>query len=251
MSLADEYRQQYRWRSWSRAYDLLPLVPGDIVLDLGCAIGDHAADLAARGGRVIGIDANAELLAVARARGIADAEFRLTDLAGWSEPRLVAAGLWCSFVPAYFPDLAAVLRRWTRAVRPGGWVMLIEVDNLFGHEPMSATTRREFERFYDEAFARGRYDFRMGRKLATHARSAALEVVHEFSLPDLELAFDGEARSEVLEAWARRFHRMPALSAFFGAEFEAIRSQFLATLASSEHCAVARVHGVMARVAGG
>jgi SAM-dependent methyltransferase len=248
MSLAEEYRQQYRWRSWSRAYDLLPLVPGDTVLDLGCAIGDHAADLAARGGRLIGIDANAELLAVARARGIADAEFQLTDLAGWSQPGLGAAGQWCSFVPAYFPDLAAVLRRWTQAVRPGGWVMLIEVDDLFGHEPMSTATRRQFERLYDEALCDGRYDFRMGRKLEAHARSAGLEVVDELSLPDLELAFEGAARSEVLEAWARRFDRMHMLPAVFGAAFGAIRSQFLAALASPEHHSAARVLCVKALV---
>ena len=50
------------------------------MLDLGCAVGDLAAELAARGARVIGMDLNEELLAEARARGLPGARFDLGDL---------------------------------------------------------------------------------------------------------------------------------------------------------------------------
>lgn len=71
MNLSDEYRNQLAWRSWSSVMDLLPAVDGQLVLDLGCGVGDQAFELAARGASVIGIDANEELLATARAKSSA------------------------------------------------------------------------------------------------------------------------------------------------------------------------------------
>jgi 2-polyprenyl-3-methyl-5-hydroxy-6-metoxy-1,4-benzoquinol methylase len=66
MSLAEEYRRQLAWRSWAIILDALPLLPGHKVLDLGCAVGDQAAELAARGARVLGVDLDEELLQAAR-----------------------------------------------------------------------------------------------------------------------------------------------------------------------------------------
>jgi len=163
-TLVAEYRAQYAWRSWRSLYDSLPIAPGELVLDLGCAVGDQSRDLEARGARILGIDANAELLDAARERSIPNASFFEADLATWSDPTLGAAGLWCSFVPAYFPDFAPVLARWVTSLRHDAWIMLVEIDDLFGHEPLSADIRARFERFYDDALAARRYDFRMGRK---------------------------------------------------------------------------------------
>jgi cyclopropane fatty-acyl-phospholipid synthase-like methyltransferase len=80
MSLADEYQRQLAWRSWPTILDELPLHPGQKVLDLGCAAGDLAAELVARGAFVIGVDLNEELLQAARAKGLSNAEFLLGDL---------------------------------------------------------------------------------------------------------------------------------------------------------------------------
>ena len=66
MTVIDELRAQHRWRGWHRYYERLPLRPGDRVLDLGCAIGDQAADLAACGATVHGIDGHDEFLTFAR-----------------------------------------------------------------------------------------------------------------------------------------------------------------------------------------
>lgn len=46
---------------------LLPVEPGDRVLDLGCGTGHHAAALAQRGVQVVGLDADAAMLKRARA----------------------------------------------------------------------------------------------------------------------------------------------------------------------------------------
>lgn len=45
----------------------LPVEPGELVLDLGCGTGRHAAELAARGARVVGMDADEQMLDKARA----------------------------------------------------------------------------------------------------------------------------------------------------------------------------------------
>ncbi len=58
MTIVDEYARQRKWRSWQIVIDALPDLNQACVLDLGCGIGDLAADLSARGARVIGVDSN-------------------------------------------------------------------------------------------------------------------------------------------------------------------------------------------------
>src|SRR5262245_55087882 len=142
--LATEYHRQLAWRSWLLALDSLPDLRGATVLDLGCGVGDVAAELVARGARVIGFDANEQLLAAARARGLPGAEFRTADLRALPDVGTTVDGVWGSFVPAYFPDLVPILRAWTRSLRPGGWLALTELDDLFGHAPLPPRARELF-----------------------------------------------------------------------------------------------------------
>jgi trans-aconitate methyltransferase len=79
-SLSREYRGQCAWRPWARILGELPPLAGSTILDLGCGPGDRAAELAARGARVIGIDTNEELLREARARQLPGVEFRFANL---------------------------------------------------------------------------------------------------------------------------------------------------------------------------
>jgi trans-aconitate methyltransferase len=147
MTLADEYRRQFAWRSWPAILDALHPLEGRTVLDLGCAVGDQAAALAARGARVIGLDASDDLLLEARARGIPNAEFRKADLSALPDLGGPADGIWCSFAAAYFPDLAATLASWREHLRGGGWIALTEIDDLFGHAPLGAGTRSLLEKY--------------------------------------------------------------------------------------------------------
>lgn len=80
MTLSSEYKRQFGWRDWPTIFDALPSLHGQTILDLGCGVGDLAAELVARGARVIGVDMNEELLREARSRQLPNAEFRLGDL---------------------------------------------------------------------------------------------------------------------------------------------------------------------------
>lgn len=240
MLLADEYRRQFAWRAWPTVLERLPASPGQTVLDLGCGVGDLAAELVARGARVIGVDGNDELLAEARARGLADATFHRADL--HALPALGPVdGVWCSFTAAYFPDLPAALARWTAALRPGGWVAFTEIDDMFGHAPLSPRTRALLGGFADDARAAGRYDFHMGRKLAASLRQGGLEPFATLDLSDAELAFCGPAAPAVIDAWQRRLARMQALQRFCGPEFTALAHDLLTCLARPDHTSTANV----------
>jgi trans-aconitate 2-methyltransferase len=103
-------------------HDLLALVeprPGGSVVDLGCGDGRLTA-LAHRtlgAGATLGIDSSAAMMAAAPAGdGLA---FDLGDIGGWTAPAsydvvLSNAGL------HWVPDHAAVLGRWSAALRAGG-----------------------------------------------------------------------------------------------------------------------------------
>ena len=236
--LADQYRRQAAWRSWDLILDALPPLDGQTILDLGCAIGDQAALLSARGARVIGIDANDGFLTIARARNIPNAEFLEADLRTFEGVGQRVDGVWSSFTAAYFPNLPACLINWTRDLRPGGWVALVEIDHLFGHEPVDPRTRKLLDGYAHEAQAAGRYDFHMGRRLAGYA----LKDSRTFDVPDRELSFHGPAEPEVLDAWRARFERMLGLQSFCGGEFEAVREDFLACLQRPDHRSFAKVY---------
>jgi ubiquinone/menaquinone biosynthesis C-methylase UbiE len=114
-------------RFGSATVSRLPLAPGAFVLDLCCGAGASAipaAHAVGPAGRVLGIDAAAPMLELARARaarqGLANIEFRCGDatrtgLADGSVDAVV-----CVFGVFFAPDMAAFMREMWRLVRPGG-----------------------------------------------------------------------------------------------------------------------------------
>jgi len=242
MSLSEEYKKQFSWRSWSTVLEQLPPIAGRFLLDLGCGVGDQTAQLAKRGARVIGIDANEDLLGSARARAISNAEFRMLNLRNLGRVGVAVDGIWCSFTAAYFPDFAPVLASWASLLKPGGWIALTEVDDLFGHEPIPSETRSLLAAYAQDAVLANRYDFHMGSKLRHHVELAGFEVSSTHLLEDKELSFVGPADSAVLEAWRSRLDRMTFLKDFCGFKFERVRQDLLGTLIHPHHWSVATVH---------
>lgn len=247
MNLASEYGRQFAWRDWATAFDAIPNLTNQTVLDLGCAVGDQAAVMTERGARVIGVESNVELLGAAQAKLIPNARFLNADLRQPLEIGATVDGIWCSFTTAYFPALSPVLRQWLQHLRSGGWIALTEIDDLFGHEPLSSSVRSLLDAYVQHAFEQGRYDFRMGRKLEAYMRECGLLVSKAFTLDDQELAFSGPASPDVLQAWNSRFERMTGLRAFCGENFDRVRREFLDCLRSSEHRSLAKVHSCIAR----
>jgi len=241
MTLSVEYKRQFGWRDWPTVFDTLPPVQGQTVLDLGCRVGDLAAEFVARGARVIGVDMNEELLSEARSRQLANAVFEKHDLRTLPDLGIATDGLWSSFTAAYFLDLRTALAAWTRNVKPGGWVALTEIDDLFGHEPLSMPTKALFTAYAEKALAAGWYDFHMGHKLRAHLERSGLAVSKALTLEDQELSFSGPARPEVVDAWPNRFNRMKPLRDFCGQEFERVQNEFLDCLVREDHRSVAKV----------
>jgi len=246
MDLVASYRRQFAWRDWPRALATLPDLRGQTVLDLGCGVGDLAAELATRGARVLGFDGNEELLAAACARKIPHAEFYRADLRALPARDRPADGAWASFAAAYFCDLAPVLQSWREHLRPGGWIALTEIDDLFGHEPVSPRTRALLSAYAEDALRAGRYDFAMGRKLADGLHRAGFTVGKTLQLDDREFAGTGPLPPDVLAAWRERLERMRVLHAFCGGEYPAVRDDLLACLVHPAHRSSATVRFVLA-----
>ena len=106
---------------------------------------------------------------------------------------------------------------------------------------MSPRTTQLLDRCIDDALSGGRYDFRMGRKLAPSLEAAGLSVVRTFDLHDRELAFDGPADPDVIVAWRERFARMHVLRNVCADEFPSVEREFLDALARPDHRCLGRV----------
>ena len=239
MSLASEYKKQYAWRDWDSALSLCPITPDQRVLDLGCGPGDLSAALSSRGVQVTGIDNNAELLAVARER-CPQGVFEKQDLNVLNLEPGKYDGLWCSFTAAYFTDFESVFSGWKTFLKPKAWVCIVDIDDLLGHEPLSAKTRDRVCKFYEELLQKKGYDFRAGRKISDVLEKNGFNV-KSLILKDKELSFQGPADPDVAQAWEDRFNRMRGLQAFFGEDFTAFKKEFKHCIAAAEHRSLCRV----------
>ena len=190
--------------------------------------------------------------------GSADASFDTSVTVNFSEPlatdspfpKLSPAppGKWVRTAPTsvrfepegYFVPFTTTFARWCTFLKPSAWVCLIDIDDLLGHEPRSEATRDTIERFYGEAFEKRRYDFRVGRRLASALESHGFHV-STTELTDRELNFNGPASPEVLEAWRARLARMGGLRSFLGDGLADFTGNFVRTLQSPQHRALCRV----------
>jgi hypothetical protein len=120
------------------------------------------------------------------------------------------------------------------------------MDDLFGHAPLRARFRALLDAFADDTLQAGRYDMRMGRKLAGHLERSGFAVSKELTVDDAELSFHGAATVRVIDAWRARFDRMTGLHAFCGAEYEAVRDEFLDRLGRADHESLSRVYCTVA-----
>jgi ubiquinone/menaquinone biosynthesis C-methylase UbiE len=144
---------------------LLGLEPGERVLDVGCGSGvvtRDAARLVAPGGRAVGLDTSAALLAIARERAAAEGLGELVET--WVGDCRALPFDDASFdvtvaatVLAHVPDAGRALREVVRVTRRGGRVGVFDFDSdsfLLSH-PDRATTRRILNALSDHAAVNG------------------------------------------------------------------------------------------------
>lgn len=98
--------------------ELLDPQPGERILDLGCGTGQLAAEIAARGAEVIGLDASPEMIEQAR-RSYPQLRFMVGDAADF---RLAAPcdAVFSNAVIHWVPDHEGVARAVAGALKPGG-----------------------------------------------------------------------------------------------------------------------------------
>lgn len=130
------------YREWSKTYDrpgngLYPLEepfvhaivdalpPGD-ALDAACGTGRHAAYLAGRGHRVIGVDSSPDMLAHARDR-VPAATFHEAPLDRLPLPGDHVDLAVCALALAHQPDLRPAFAELARVLRPGGHLIVTDV----------------------------------------------------------------------------------------------------------------------------
>jgi SAM-dependent methyltransferase len=100
-------------------------VRGLLVLDAGCGPGLYTEELVVRGAKVVGLDASAAMVDLARRRLGSTARIEEADL----DARLPLADeefdlVVCALAIHYVDDRAATLREFHRVLRPGGRVVL-------------------------------------------------------------------------------------------------------------------------------
>jgi SAM-dependent methyltransferase len=107
--------------------------PGERVLDLGCGPGFYCAELldeVGATGSVVGVDGSQEMLGLAarRCEGHDNVDFQVADATSLPLEDASFDGAVCVQVLEYVPEVSAALAELHRVLRPGGRVVIWDVD---------------------------------------------------------------------------------------------------------------------------
>lgn len=150
-----------------RSYALLDLQPGEAVCDVGCGTGDDIIALARMlgpGGRAVGVDASATLIAEARRRVAAAAnpdELAPIELLQMDAQHLALADVLFDGVRAerllqHVPDADVALTELVRIARPGARIVVWEADlDLFIIDAPDYAASRIVQRVICDGFRHG------------------------------------------------------------------------------------------------
>lgn len=157
---------------------------GMTCLDLGCGVGHVSRRLAARvrpSGRVVGLDIDAVKLAKAGAEsaavGLQNIEFRLMDVAEWTEQATYDI-VYGRFILSHLADRPAFLARLGDALRADGILILEDVDftGSFCYPPNPAYAR--YCELYSAVIRRRGGDANVGAQLYQLCVDAGFRGVH-------------------------------------------------------------------------
>jgi ubiquinone/menaquinone biosynthesis C-methylase UbiE len=158
--------------------------PGWKCLDVGCGGGDVAFDLARMvlpGGHVVGTDIDDTKLALARAEAVEQHLHNIAFLhadALRDIPDETFDLVHARFLLSHLADPAAAVANMKKSLRPGGTLVLEDVDfkGYFCHPPHAAFDR--YLELYTQAAHRKGGDPNLGRRLPELTREAGFEDIH-------------------------------------------------------------------------
>jgi arsenite methyltransferase len=251
--LAEQLEAAYRTRDVLRRRELageaLDAARGERILDVGCGPGFYVAELLDRvgpEGSVVGVDASAPMLAMAaeRCEGKGDVAFHEADATSLPVDEASFDAALSVQVMEYVSDLATALAELHRALRPGGRLVVWDVDwsTVSWHSSDPARMERVLAA-WDEHLAHPA----LPRTLAARLRSAGFDDVraegHTFAtieftpdayvgaiFPLIEDYVTGgaETAAQETEAWAAEQRELGERGEFF---FACIQFCFTATRA--------------------
>jgi SAM-dependent methyltransferase len=174
--------RSHTWRTVdnSAAYLIPHLRPGLDLLDIGSGPGTITVDFAERlaPGRVVGIDASADIVAsagrLAVERGLSNVTFRAGNAYALDLPDDSVDIVHAHQVLQHVADPVAVLREMARVVRPGGVIAARDVDYggaIWYPEPPGLAV---WASVYDAVHRAGGGEPKAGRRLGAWARAAGL-----------------------------------------------------------------------------
>jgi SAM-dependent methyltransferase len=202
--------RSHTWRTAenSAAYLLESLRPGMDLLDVGCGPGTITVDLAQRvaPGRVVGIDASAEVVAQAaalgRQAGASNADFATGDVYALAFDDASFDVVHAHQVLQHLTRPVNALAEMRRVLRPGGTVAVREADfGTFAWSPADPMLDRWVELYY-EVTTRNGADARGARHLLGWARTAGFVDVRATS--STWTFADPDSRAWWGELWADR-----------------------------------------------
>jgi len=250
MNLVKEYKNQSTWRDWSPYIERLPIDNQDTIFDFGCSLGIVTNLRAKRASYVIGIENNPELLKEAKQiNSDENISYLNIDLGSSHVQNLpLGDGIWASFIAAYFPNFEPILNCWKKLLNANGWIALIEMSDLFSHEPLSKFTQDAFEAYSSRQSKNKKYDYKMGGKLRGFVKNCGLSIIHEEDIFDSELAFEGPAEPGITKSWESRFDRMVKFREYVGEKnFYKVKSEFIECLSDRNHKSNTVVKYIMAK----
>lgn len=112
--------------------DILADLPVGVALDAACGTGRHAGHLAQLGHGVIGVDANAQMLAVA-AEKLPELDWREGGLDALPLAENAVDLIVCGLALCHIPDLAPVFAEFARVLRPGGHLVISDAHQLLSY----------------------------------------------------------------------------------------------------------------------
>jgi SAM-dependent methyltransferase len=157
---------------------------GMTCVDVGCG-GGHVtrmlAGMVGPSGRVVGIDFDPVKLAAATAEtegvGFRNIEFRPADVLQWREPSTYDL-VYGRFILSHLPDSARVLANMRDALRPGGVVILEDIDFSGGFCHPENDGYRRYSALYRAVVERRGGDANLGKRLFELCCAAGFDDVH-------------------------------------------------------------------------